>query len=182
LVPWIADAVHKGVHLQCSLDTGVYFDVDARVRVIVPVGDDLRVDGLEERVAIGAAALKLVTKAPVVIVFDATVAPEGKVMLEDVVDQLGDGTVNALDHHTQVHADFEVSNGVIVVVEKCCDPGDETEVLRPVIEAIPEDRFRFFGFEGVEAVAHLCGDEVDGVVAIPMLEPVLSVGVLVFGV
>jgi hypothetical protein len=57
--------------------------------------------------------------------------------------------------------------------------GDEPELLRVVVEAVPEDEFRFIALKGRVAVPAPRGDEVDGVVTVPVLESVLPVDVLV---
>ena len=74
---------------------------------------------------------------------------------------------------------FDVSEKVIVIVEQRDDPQDESEFLRVMEESIPENRFGFFGLEDVRFLATARRQEVDAVVAIPVLEAVLSVVELV---
>ena len=62
---------------------------------------------------------------------------------------------------------------VVVIAEQTLDPTFELVLLGVIIETIPENCFGLFGCEGMKAVAHLRGDEVDGVVAIPVFEAVL---------
>src|SRR5688572_12027608 len=183
VVPWIVDAVHEVVSCQREPDAFIDVDVHARVWILTPILDQLCTDGLEERVSIREAALLFVSEATVEIVFDAVVAPEGEMThRERVVDELGDRTVDALDHLAQVCADLEVADRVVVVVEERSDPESEAEVGGPMVESVPEDRLCLLGFERAETFARLGRDEVDGVVAIPVLEAVFPVGVFVLRV
>jgi hypothetical protein len=65
------------------------------------------------------------------------------------------------------------------VAEQTRDPRNETILLGVVIEPVPEDQLRLFRREGMGAVAGFAGDEIDGVVAVPVLEAVTPVEELV---
>ena len=83
--------------------------------------------------------------------------------------------MNPLHHLPKQLGIFDVTDCVIVVVYKRDDPGDELILAGPMVEPVEEDRFGFFSGERRIAVAASSGDEVDGVVAIPVLEAVTAV-------
>ena len=68
---------------------------------------------------IGPAALEFVAQASVEIVAIVGAAPERKAALgEKVVEEFGDGAVELAHHGAEVLADFQVAQGVIVVIEE----------------------------------------------------------------
>src|SRR6266550_4540185 len=89
---------------------------------------------------------------------------------EKIVHQLRHRTVNSLHHRAEVLADAQVTLGVIVIVEQGSSERGKPEVLGPMVEPIPEDGFGFLRCEGAKSVATARRDEVDGVVAVPVLE------------
>ena len=68
---------------------------------------------------------------------------------------------------------------MIVIVYQRRDSGDEAEFGGVMLKAIPEDRFGFFGFESAVLVSNTRGDEVDRVVAIPVLKAVVVLVIFV---
>ena len=61
-----------------------------------------------------------------------------------------------------------------MIVEQGRHPRNESVEVGVVVETIPEDCFGGFGLKSEMAVAATGGDEIDGVVAIPMLEAMLG--------
>lgn len=78
-----------------------------------------------------------------------------------------------LHHGAEVRSEHQIAQDVIVIVEEGCDEPGESKLLCLVEDAIPEDRFGFFRFKRSVPVPTSRGDEIDRVVAIPMLEAVL---------
>src|SRR5437773_4213686 len=76
---------------------------------------------------------------------------------------------------------FKIALSVIVVVHQRRNQRRERVEFRVVVEAVPEDRFGLFRLECWEFVATARGDEVDRVVAVPVLEAVLSLEEFVAG-
>lgn len=89
--------------------------------------------------------------------------------------------MNFSHHFAEVVPVLQVAEGVVMIVEKRSDPRCESMEFRVMIESVPEDFLGLLGFECVESIADFGGDEVDGVVAIPVLEAVLSIPELVRG-
>ena len=119
-----------------------------------PIANDLRSHRLIQRIAVRAARLLLIPNTTIEIILIARGSPERKMALgKCVIDELGDGAVDALHHGAEVSAKFQVAQGVVVVVEEGGEPGGEVVLICVVGEAVPENKFRFFGGEGVEAVA-----------------------------
>ena len=88
-----------------------------------------------------------------------------------------------LAHHgTELLTCAKVTQGVIVVVHDGCDPGHESVEFRVMVEAVPENQLCFVGIKSRKLIATARGDEVDAVVAVPMLEAMLSVIKLVRGI
>ena len=170
----IGDIFEERVQLDGTRDGAFEFDVDARVGIRAVIPHEPRADGLHEGVIVRAAQLQHVADAPVEVVLVSGAASEGQqAHLQHVVHELRDRSVQSLYHGPEVLADLEVAERVIVVVEKSRDERDESVERCPVREAVPEDQLRVFGVERREAIAAPGGDEVDGVVAVPVLEPVL---------
>jgi hypothetical protein len=85
-------------------------------------------------------------------------------------------------HLAEAFRVFEIAEGVVMVIGQRRDPGDETVLSGPMVEAIPEDQLGLLGSESGKTVAASSGDEIDGVVAIPVLKAVFVVPMLVGGV
>jgi hypothetical protein len=161
--------------LHGPFEPAFQFDADVRVRVVLIAPDEPGADGLVERVPVRPAALLLVADATVEVVVAVLHAPERSATHgEEVVHQLRGRTVQALHHGAEVVTDLQVPQRVVMVVHQRGHPRDETILGGPVVEAVPEDLLRPFGFEGGKPVGALGRDEVDGVVAIPVFEPMLA--------
>ena len=63
-----------------------------------------------------------------------------------------------------------------MIVDQRRDKGHESVLFGVMIESIPENRFGLLRFERGEFLAAARGDEIDCVVAVPMLETMLTVG------
>ncbi len=148
----------------------------------MPIGAVAVSPTLPERVAIGAAALFFIANAAVEVIVTGGRAPEREVAIgERIVDQLGNGAVERSHHLAELFAFFEIAEGVVMVVDEGGDPGDVAVEGCVVIEAIPEDFVGFVGGEGAETIADSGGDEIDGVVAVPVFEAVVAVEMFVLG-
>ena len=161
----------------------VSLDAHARVRIESIIADDFMSDALKKRVSICSRCLKHISNATIEVILIAGFAPEGdEARRERVVHQFCHGAVNVLHERAEVFAGLQVTERVVMIVHQARDPRDEAILLAVVFEAIPEDQFRLLGSERGEAVATARGDEIDGVVAIPMLEAVQSLEKFVVGV
>ena len=89
-------------------------------------------NALGERVPVSATALGFVEDATIEVIVVGTFAPEGFDSFgKNVVHEFRDRSVDALHHEAEVFANFQVAQGVIVIVQKSGYPGDETVVIRP---------------------------------------------------
>jgi hypothetical protein len=87
-----------------------------------------------------------------------------------------------LSHHrTQFLALLQIADGVIVVVKQRRHPWDKSVLGGVVVESVPEDFLRALGLKCGELIATARGDEIDSVVAVPMLESMLTVEDVRFG-
>lgn len=90
-----------------------------------------------------------------------------------IVHQLCDGAVEPLHEWAEVGSDLEVTERVIVIAQQARDPRDESVLLSPMMEAIPEDPTTLGIEKNMTRVTGFGSDEVDGVVAIPVFEAVI---------
>jgi len=154
------------------------FNLDLHVGVFVVsiISAELMPGALCERVPVRSTTLQRITDAPVKVIVQVSIAPEGNSSnLQCVIDQLRYRTMQSLHHAAQVLTDSQKPQGVIVVAQQRRDPRNVPEFVGPMVESVPKDRFGVFGLKCVESIATFRGDEVDRVVTIPMLETVTPI-------
>src|SRR4029453_4066655 len=81
--------------------------------------------------------------------------------------------MEALHHDRKVFSNRVVPKIVVMVAHERSNPWLEPELLRVLLELIPENLLRFFTREGVKLVPTARSDEVALVATVPMLEAVL---------
>ena len=84
-----------------------------------------------------------------------------------------------MHHFRQCFAIREVANCVVVVVEQRRDPRFKARLGDRNFKPLSKDGLRLFALENANLVAHARSDEVHRIWAIPMLELVLSLPVLI---
>ncbi|MFI5378522.1 MAG: hypothetical protein ACHRHE_04435 [Tepidisphaerales bacterium] len=167
--------LHERVQFSGALNSAFEFNPHVSIRVLLPVRNQSGSNRLQQRVLIRQSRLPLISQAPVEVVSFASFSPERHDTLrQQIIDQLGNRAVERSHEGSEVLSDSEVTDSVIVVHEERCDPWDETEVSTVVIEAIPEYTFGLRGLEREDAISGLGGDEIDSVIAIPVLEAVVT--------
>jgi hypothetical protein len=87
--------------------------------------------------------------------------------------------VDFADHRRQLGSDRKIANRVIVIVHQRANINIKMMFRRVAIELPPEDFFRRFGFEGLEFVGAPDRQEINAVIAIPMLKPVVAIEELI---
>lgn len=181
IVTSVRDRLQESVEFCRTGDGAIELYIYSGVRIVAMMAHEPGAHRLEKRVSIGAAHLEDIADATVEVVLIASPAPERKVARwQQVVDQLCYRAVQALHELPEILTGSEVAKSVIVVIEEGRDAGDETEFICVMIEAVPKDQFRSFGIESGEFVSTARGDEVDRVIAIPVLEAMTTFEELVF--
>jgi hypothetical protein len=183
VVPCVRDVFQECLEPDRLRHGGLNVHHHLRVGVIAVVPHEPRAHRLEQRVPVRAAHLQHVADAPVEVIFVACCPPEGQVAhRKGVVYKLRDRAVKVLDELPDVLAVLDVPERVVVVVHQRRDRGHVAVAVAVEVEAVPEDRLCAFGAERGELVAAARGDEIDRVVAVPVLEPVAPVEEFVTGV
>ena len=182
LVPRVRNVLEVRAQFRGASDAPIAIEVHPRVRVIFPSLHEPRLHRLVARVVERAVSLQRIPNAPVEVIPVPRTAPERDMTHARLLHHHPRDRSVYLPHHLpELLPVAQVPEEVVVVVHQGDDPNDEPVKLRVVSEAIPEDRFRSVAVERCEPVAALGGDEVDRVVAVPVLEAVFSVEELVRG-
>jgi hypothetical protein len=183
LIPRIRQTLKKRIELHGSRDRAIKIDVHVRMRILPMIVHQLVPHRLQQRVPICPSRLQHVSDAPVKVVLVPFASPERQVpRWKQVIHQLRNRAMNVLHERAKVFTNLKITKCVIVIVQKGRHPGDKTVALTVVIEPVPEDQLCLLGFKrGILVAAPRC-DEVDAVVAVPVLEPVNAFIELVPGI
>lgn len=166
----------KRVHLHRPRDAPLKIHTHARVRILPIVAAQSVSYALTEGIPIGAPALNLIANAPVEIFLLVPRGPEWDVALNQyVVDQFRNRPMDLPHHRAEFLTHVQIPQRVVVIIQQRSDPRHKPVLSRVMLETIPEDLLRLFRFEGEKSVATARGDEVDGIVTVPMLEPMFPV-------
>ena len=143
--------------------------------IFAPVIDNAVAFSLCQGVTIGESALLFITETAIEVITVSSGTPKGDVTFnEQVIGQLSNGTVESLHERTEILADFQVSESVIVIVEQRSNPREEIILLGVVVKTIPKDLLRRLAGKRRIPVAASCSDEIHLIVQIPMLETVVA--------
>jgi hypothetical protein len=103
-------------------------------------------DALRQDVPICPPGLYFIANAPVKIPLLARVKPERQQSLwQKIIHQLRHRAMDLLHHLTKVFADPQISQRVVMVIDKCRHPRHKSVLSRVILEAIPEDILGLLG-------------------------------------
>lgn len=97
-------------------------------------------------------------------------APLATLTRKHIIHQLRYGSMQLAHEFAQLHANLEIPHEVVMVIHQRCDPRRELVSSRVILKSIPEHRLGWLACKRRMTTPASRGDEVDLIVAIPMLE------------